>query len=900
MRYLVIFPVLAFVTLQARAEVRLFLAAPGEQLAAPASGSTTLQLAAGTTRTVALWIVDSTQSQNLVTYQAFVYWEADPQPGATGSVSYVDVPFHRCEFLNETESYAPCEPGPLACGGVPSDCYATAGGTMSCDVTRSDYVFEETTFGWPVFNETAPPDPVPGIGIIGLSDDLNNGVMVTGTRYLAQLDITASAEASGQHVMNIVPSGGPPNTGTGFTAEGIAEFSIDTLQPLLITITECGDGIIEHPEQCDDAGPSVLCNANCTFSLCGDGLHNPMTEQCDDGNATACDGCSDCNVDNACGDGVIGACEGCDDAGESSTCNSNCTVAACGDNIINASAGEQCDDGNDVSCDGCSTICQIDTVCGNGVLEACEGCEFDADCGGTATCTNCQCVGPPVRLFMSADGSQHAAPLSGDTPFFMQPGSTRTVTLWIDDTIQAQSLYAAQIFVEWTASPEPGATGIITYVDTPNELCDGSSSTPYAPCQPLDPSACGGEPLLCEPATGSSLFADIDREDFALAGTPMQWPIYNETSPPPLAGAGFGTIIAADTFSDAITIDGLRYLLEFKMTASGNAAGEHVLRVIPGGQPPNGGTSMTTESLVEFVVDETQPLRIVIDGCADDLAVCCDAVPEDGIRDDPCAWCDCEAGSCATQPIPFGDVGGAFGECMPDQFANVHDRTHILNCFSSTTTCHPLNMDVAGSFGSCVVDGFCNIHDVTHTLKAFDGTTTCACGPAPEAPAPPLPPIGTTRLTVVASPTTANPGDIISARVFLSSKPVALHGYQLEVAASGGHRGQLTLTDILIEERRDAVFGDAPRFEAFNVTSQQLLNGLELDRAPDNGPYLATFRFRATDLAAGVFTIDLATDIANGDQSFLIGPDGREIEILGVTPAIVRVDRTSPRKRSTR
>lgn len=45
---------------------------------------------------------------------------------------------------------------------------------------------------------------------------------------------------------------------------------------------QCGNGIIESAEECDDAGESAECNANCTTSICGDGIANAAAgEQCD-------------------------------------------------------------------------------------------------------------------------------------------------------------------------------------------------------------------------------------------------------------------------------------------------------------------------------------------------------------------------------------------------------------------------------------------------------------------------------------------------------------------------------------------------------------------------------------------------------------------------------------------
>jgi cysteine-rich repeat protein len=64
----------------------------------------------------------------------------------------------------------------------------------------------------------------------------------------------------------------------------------------------------------------------------------------------------------ACGDGIKDGDEDCDDAGESLTCNADCTYSDCGDRVVNATAGEQCDDGNQFGGDGCAENCTPETV----------------------------------------------------------------------------------------------------------------------------------------------------------------------------------------------------------------------------------------------------------------------------------------------------------------------------------------------------------------------------------------------------------------------------------------------------------------------------------------------------------------------------------------------------------
>jgi cysteine-rich repeat protein len=95
---------------------------------------------------------------------------------------------------------------------------------------------------------------------------------------------------------------------------------------------------------------------------CGNASIDPG-EACDDGNDIDGDGCStSCQIDGVCGDGVVNPPgEACDDGGESATCDTNCTAASCGDGTLNTSAGEACDDGNTIDGDGCSSSCQFES-----------------------------------------------------------------------------------------------------------------------------------------------------------------------------------------------------------------------------------------------------------------------------------------------------------------------------------------------------------------------------------------------------------------------------------------------------------------------------------------------------------------------------------------------------------
>ena len=63
---------------------------------------------------------------------------------------------------------------------------------------------------------------------------------------------------------------------------------------------QCGDGIVDSGEQCDDGNASNWdeCMTNCAVASCGDNFVNQASEVCDDGNLRTGDGCSDmCTVE---------------------------------------------------------------------------------------------------------------------------------------------------------------------------------------------------------------------------------------------------------------------------------------------------------------------------------------------------------------------------------------------------------------------------------------------------------------------------------------------------------------------------------------------------------------------------------------------------------------------------
>lgn len=152
----------------------------------------------------------------------------------------------------------------------------------------------------------------------------------------------------------------------------------------------CGNGLPDQGEQCDDGNQSQTdaCTNGCNTAVCGDGFVRAGTEECDDGNGVNTDACANNCQANVCGNGRVDAGEQCDGG---PTCNATCQLLRCGDGVV--TGNEQCDDGNTVNTDICTNAC-TSARCGDGFVQA--GVEI-CDDGNTVAGDGCEndCTATP-------------------------------------------------------------------------------------------------------------------------------------------------------------------------------------------------------------------------------------------------------------------------------------------------------------------------------------------------------------------------------------------------------------------------------------------------------------------------------------------------------------------------
>jgi len=287
--------------------------------------------------------------------------------------------------------------------------------------------------------------------------------------------------------------------------------------PCVSTIV-CGDGKVVGDEACDDSNTTASdgCAADCKSvepgyscptasgvggkcskadsGTCGDGVLNAAQgEYCDDGNTTANDGCSSCQVD---------AGYTCPSAG--SLCK---VIESCGDGKLSVALGEQCDDGNAVGSDGCSSqcftevnytcptpgsLCTSTVVCGDKKVTGAETC----DDGNTVNGTNGVLDGCSATCQVQpgwtcpAGGTCHATKCGdGIRAGFEQCDDGGTANgNGCSSTCQLEPGYKCAPNAQGVDVCSPTTCGDNKIEGT--EQCDGGNTTPFDGCSP----SCTNEP----------------------------------------------------------------------------------------------------------------------------------------------------------------------------------------------------------------------------------------------------------------------------------------------------------------------------------------------------------------------------------------------------------------------
>lgn len=181
-------------------------------------------------------------------------------------------------------------------------------------------------------------------------------------------------------------------------AWGVSPYDVAEMALVEARTTECGDGIVEGDETCDDGNDvdTDACTNDCQIAECGDGVVWQDVELCDDGNDVETDGCRNNCQFNICGDGILNfGIEECDDGNDDNRdgCLVGCQLATCGDAVVQEGI-EECDDGNTDNRDACLVGC-VAALCGDGFVrrgvEDCDdGNDNDADdCRNDCTFPRC-------------------------------------------------------------------------------------------------------------------------------------------------------------------------------------------------------------------------------------------------------------------------------------------------------------------------------------------------------------------------------------------------------------------------------------------------------------------------------------------------------------------------------
>jgi cysteine-rich repeat protein len=264
-----------------------------------------------------------------------------------------------------------------------------------------------------------------------------------------------------------VPTSGSGSTSTGedpvtsdptlttiTTVETTVETTIETTEVDTSGTTVapvCGDEVVEGDEACDAGAANSdvkqgACRTDCTLAGCGDGVVDfVLAEGCDDGNLADDDGCSAACVAEA--------------------------PPSCGDGVLEPGDGEACDDNNTNDGDGCSAVCAFEPLggadCGDDAVAGLEVCDDGNVMNGDACNPTCS-LGNTTSLFVGTvgvgapkDGIGMAAQISGVGAMVIV-GDTMYLADGTNDSIRSIDLNTRAV-----VTIAGSTTGQASYVDNP-------------------------------------------------------------------------------------------------------------------------------------------------------------------------------------------------------------------------------------------------------------------------------------------------------------------------------------------------------------------------------------------------------------------------------------------------
>ncbi|MEA3249082.1 MAG: MopE-related protein, partial [Patescibacteria group bacterium] len=315
----------------------------------------------------------------------------------------------------------------------------------------------------------------------------------------------------------------------------------------------CGDGIVNGPEDCDGGWQETRGKCSTADTTCFDDDDCPGVEICETcpepeqrwrrscnpndpasavDDATACKwGGWTCTAPGSCGNGTVDTGEECDDGNDSNfdTCTNSCNFNVCGDGFQNMTI-EACDDGprNNVACipeygrncNYCTSACRINTVsggfCGDNIIqsptstppvipgpESCEPSmgllddnwicvstkEEDQSFGrqtGYPVCSASTCV--PACESRNAEPCYNASG-SDNSDFWLPPGGGM-----IEEEACAYVQYSTEIFEfcndrhTWSNPDHPLGFELTDLPDTCDPDDDNDGVPDYLDCDPYDAS----------------------------------------------------------------------------------------------------------------------------------------------------------------------------------------------------------------------------------------------------------------------------------------------------------------------------------------------------------------------------------------------------------------------------